>query len=544
MRRLRLALLALIIVNLCAVIGWANVGPVQPPAPQPQWVQLTDQSLPHLFRKLGYQIEEGTFQGRLYWNVKAQNGGRITSVIVDPVRNPEGKMTGFWLLAAMGTRTNAGQQIPADALLKLLKLNNEIFPYFFSYGEQTGYFYLNYEFPYGSTNEAELDGVFSKFLGKVNEMQPHCAFTGANPTGPPSMPAVKPLVSVSSTIWKGTATLENGSTFEFALAFSGPSTDVVGISPPQGGTASTKWVQVGSWVNVVDFCEGTLADQKLAGTVKLADGRKGTFQLTYQKGGLVPPGNQIPGSSAAAGKFELGNTNWNGSQTLPSAAAVSFAFGFGGNVTMTEGTGQSWGKYVQDGNLLTLVFTTRVYYGSINGTTFSGKAWQENDSGTKSEWTFSVTKAPPAIRHGQPPEQYLDLTTESVPKMLGQAGFKVESKVANARPFWLVTDSSSGTTVLVEPRHLSGTTMQGLGFSCPVQIPPKAVNTGKLELINTKLAPKMGVTVTYTPPNYLQIVTSHDAKTSNADELKKIISKLISSGKYVTNLLGEGSSGP
>ena len=88
----------------------------------------------------------------------------------------------------------------------------------------------------------------------------------------------------------------------------------------------------------------------------------------------------------------LTNTTWIGNENLGNYGRLEFRFLADGKVMMIDTAGQTMGTYTQNGQALTLTFSTQnvyaVYQGAINGNTFAGTG--RNQNGTT--WNFSVAK--------------------------------------------------------------------------------------------------------------------------------------------------------
>jgi hypothetical protein len=87
-------------------------------------------------------------------------------------------------------------------------------------------------------------------------------------------------------------------------------------------------------------------------------------------------------------KSGLPGTTWGGSETLPGYGALTFIFEDQGNVTMIDAKETVVGRYVRNGQNVTLSFFggAAVYNGTIRGKTMSGRARNAQQT-----WSWKVT---------------------------------------------------------------------------------------------------------------------------------------------------------
>src|SRR5262249_50199493 len=95
--------------------------------------------------------------------------------------------------------------------------------------------------------------------------------------------------------------------------------------------------------------------------------------------------NPAAGQNAAA---SVSGTTWTGTENLQGFGKLTFQFQASGAATMTDANTSVQGSWSQNGNQVTISFTSCVYTGTINGRVLSGNA----RSNIGQVWTFSVTK--------------------------------------------------------------------------------------------------------------------------------------------------------
>ena len=303
MYRIRHLLVVGIMTVTCVGIASAQPGSSGPsgpapsggsPAPLPQRVAFTRDSMPQLLKQLGYTVTEKTnANGGVYWQVVTQSENWNFTVNVVPMVHQD-KINGLLLTSDLGRKVNP--QAGTQDILKLLQYNQELaYLIYFGFNAQTGCLTAQrpYSFPDASIEEMRL--LFNDYFKTIRDTHPlwnpvagGAAAAPVNNGGPAvnNNPAPAPVVAnVSGTTWNGSETLPGFGKLSFIFRPGGAATMIDAKGQTEGN-----WTQNGNDVTInFNGCvyQGRINGQMLSGSGRITSGGQAgqtwSFQVALQK---------------------------------------------------------------------------------------------------------------------------------------------------------------------------------------------------------------------------------------------------------------------
>lgn len=308
-RFLNVGVLCVVLMGITSarVMAQPGTGPSGPapsggsPVPQNNRIQFTNESLPKMFKDLGYNVTEKASANGPYWQIVTQSENWNFTVHVLPMVNQDKKIMSILLTSDLGRKIN--QQASAQDVAKVLQWNHEFgFLFYFGYNAQTGCITAQRPHLFGDGTMEEMRFLFDDYFKSIRQFHPvwnqlsgaaqapannggAAAAAPANNGGPAPAPANNGQVAVAGTTWSGTENLPGFGKLSFVFRANGSVTMI----DTKGETAGT-YTQNGSDVTInFQGCvyQGRINGQSLAGSGRITSGPQAgqtwSFQLMLQK---------------------------------------------------------------------------------------------------------------------------------------------------------------------------------------------------------------------------------------------------------------------
>jgi hypothetical protein len=263
-------------------------------APQtPSRVAFTAESLPQMFKQLGYSVTEKSSNNGTHWQIVTQSENWNFTVNVLPMVN-QGKITSLLLTSDLGKKVSP--QAGAQDVLKLLQWNQEQgFMFYFGYNAQSACVTAQRPVNIPDASLEELRFVFDDFFKAIRTYHPvwnalsgaapaPAANGGPAPNGKQPQP-VEPQMNIVGTTWNGNENLPGFGKLTFAFRANGAATMI----DAKGQTEGT-WTQNGNDLTInFNGCvyQGRITGLTISGSGRLTagaqTGQTWSFQVALQK---------------------------------------------------------------------------------------------------------------------------------------------------------------------------------------------------------------------------------------------------------------------